>query len=104
VLLVFAGLAVLAGALFTFRDLRRARKDAVRAAYERFCRKLARRGLPRHPAEGPLVYARRAAQWKPEAAPAIDTITSRYVALRYGNQTTAEDLLEFERSFSRFAA
>lgn len=103
-LFVFAGLAVLAGALFAFRDLRRARKDAVRAAYERFCRKLARRGLPRHPAEGPLVYARRAAQWKPEAAPAIDTITKRYVALRYGNQTTAEDLLEFERSVSRFAA
>jgi transglutaminase-like putative cysteine protease len=103
-LFVFAGLAVLAGALFAFRDLRLDRNDAVRTAYERFCRKLARRGLPRHPAEGPLVYARRAAQWKPEAAPAIETITRRYVALRYGTETTAEDLREFERSVSRFAA
>ena len=103
-LLVFAGLAVLTGALFAFRDLRRARQDAVKSAYDRFCGKLARRGLPRHPAEGPVVYARRAAQWKPEAGPAIETITQRYVTLRYGEGASAQDLREFERSVSRFAA
>ena len=58
-LFVFAGLAVLAGALFAFRDLRRARNDAVRAAYERFCRKLARRGLPRHPSPASRPRCRR---------------------------------------------
>jgi hypothetical protein len=95
---------VLTGALFAFRDLRGARNDIVRAAYDRFCRKLARRGLPRHPSEGPLVYARRASQWKPEAAQEIETITQRYVMLRYGTGASAQDVLEFERSVSRFAA
>jgi transglutaminase-like putative cysteine protease len=103
-LFVFAGLAVLAGALFAFRDLRRARNDAVRAAYERFCRKLARRGLPRHPAEGPLVYGRRAAQCRPEAALEIASITERYVALRYGDSATPQAVREFQRSVRRFAS
>jgi transglutaminase-like putative cysteine protease len=103
-LFVFAGLAVLTGALFAFRDLRRARNDAVRAAYDRFCRKLARRGLPRHPAEGPMVYAQRASHWKPEAAQAIKTITQHYVMLRYGTGASAQEVSEFERRVSRFGA
>ena len=89
---------------FAFRDLRRARNDAVRAAYERFCRKLARRGLPRHPAEGPLVYGRRAAQCRPEAALEIASITERYVALRYGDSATPQAVREFQRSVRRFAS
>jgi hypothetical protein len=104
VLFVCAGLAVLAGAIFAFRDLRATRQDAVRAAYDRFCRKLARRGLPRHPAEGPLVYARRAAQWKPEAAPAIAAITERYIALRYGAVQGPDELRELQNQVRRFAA
>ena len=84
--------------------LRRARNDAVRAAYERFCRKLARQGLPRHPAEGPLVYARRAAQCRPEAALEIASITERYVALRYGDSATPQAVHEFQHSVRRFAS
>lgn len=102
-LFVFAGLAVLAGALFAFRDLRRGRSDAIRAAYDRFCRKLARRGLPRHPAEGPLVYARRAAQSRPETAQEIASITECYVALRYGQSATPQAVREFQRRVNRFA-
>jgi len=104
ILFVCAGLAVLAGAIFAFRDLRATRQDAVRAAYDRFCRKLARRGLPRHPAEGPLVYARRAAQWKPGAAPAITAITKSYIALRYGAEQGPDELREFLNQVRRFAA
>jgi hypothetical protein len=51
-----------------------------------------------------MVYARRASQWKPEAAQEIETITQRYVMLRYGTEASAQDVLEFERSVSRFAA
>lgn len=104
ILFVCGGLAVLAGTAFAFRDLRATRQDAVRAAYDRFCRKLARRGLPRHPAEGPLDYARRAAHWKPDAAPAIATISARYVELRYGTTPEAQAVREFQDSVRRFAA
>jgi hypothetical protein len=38
------------------------RRDPVQRAYARFCRRLARRGLARHPWEGPHAYAERAAQ------------------------------------------
>lgn len=103
-LFVFAGLAVAAGAIFALRDLRMTRSDAVRAVYDRFCRKLARRGLPRHPAEGPLVYARRAAQWRPDTAREIEKITERYVALRYGNSATPQAVREFQRSVRSFTA
>lgn len=98
VLFVCAGLAVLLGAVFALRDLRSGvRVDAVRAAYDRFCGKLARRGLPRHPAEGPLVYARRASQGHPQAATAIEDITRRYVLLRYGDKPDPAGIRDFQR-------
>lgn len=104
VLFVCAGLAVLLGAIFALRDLRSSgRRDAVRAAYERFCGKLARHGLSRHPAEGPLVFARRATQRHPQAAPLIDDITRRYVTLRYGRGASADAIRELQRRISKFS-
>lgn len=83
-LLVGAGLSVLLGAALALRELRAARSDAVQAAYARFCRKLARRGLSRQPAEGPWNFAERAGQMRPDLATAIAEITGLYTALRYG--------------------
>jgi hypothetical protein len=105
VLFVCAGIAMMLGAVFALRDLRSGgRRDAVRAAYDRFCGKLARHGLPRHPAEGPLVYARRAAQNRPQAASAIEEITRHYIALRYGPAATADAIRDFQHRVSRFSA
>jgi transglutaminase-like putative cysteine protease len=101
-LFLFAGAAVMIGAMLAFRELRANRRDAVRTAYDRFCRVLARRGLPRHPAEGPLVYAERARRWRPDAATAIDSITGRYIDLRYGARPGAEALREFKHQVRRF--
>jgi transglutaminase-like putative cysteine protease len=88
-LMVFAGIAVLFGAALALRDLRSARPDPARLAYDRFCRTLARRGLTRGAAEGPRVFARRAAQQRPDLAEVIAEITGLYVRLRYGGDTDA---------------
>jgi len=97
ILFVCAGAAVLLGAMLALRDLRATRADAVRAAYDLFCRKLARRGLMRNPAEGPLAFAFRATRWKPQSAQEIEAITRDYVALRYGTAATAHSIREFQR-------
>jgi transglutaminase-like putative cysteine protease len=59
-------------------------RDPVRRLYDRFCGRLARRGLVRAPAEPPLRFARRAAAGLPERAQAIASVTDLYVRLRYG--------------------
>jgi hypothetical protein len=104
VLMIFAGIAVLFGAALALRDLRQARPDAAKAAYDRFCRKLARRGLPRGAAEGPRVYAARAALQRPDLAPAIEDITALYVGLRYAGETDPGSLQALERRSRAFKA
>jgi transglutaminase-like putative cysteine protease len=59
-------------------------RDPTQALYSRFCRKLARRGLARDPAEGPLAYAERVAAARPECAGEVRAITRAYTRLRYG--------------------
>lgn len=102
VLMIFAGIAVLIGAAFALRDLRSARPDPARLAYDRFCRKLARRGLPRGAAEGPRVFAQRAAQQRPDLAEAIAEITGLYVGLRYGGDNDAGRLQALQRRVRAF--
>lgn len=94
VTIVLVGLAV-----WLFRN-RAHHSDAARRIYERFCRVLARRGLARDPAEGPVDFAARAARRFDTSGTAIDEITRLYVAVRYGQR--AELLPEFRAAVARF--
>ena len=58
-------------------------RDPVQQIYRRFCKKLARHGLHRHPNEGPLTYAARASAARPEYAASIQQIIELYVQTRY---------------------
>ena len=58
--------------------------DPLQRQWQRFEKKLARRGTPRLPSEGPADYARRAALAHPAASADIMAIGQRYAALRYG--------------------
>lgn len=89
VLSLTAALALLLGALAAWMFRRRARREPVRALYDAFCARLARRGLARRAEEGPRDFARRAAAARPELAPAIHAITETYVALRYAGTAPA---------------
>ena len=82
-LLALAGVVILVLAFFTVRRLRVHVDDPVQRAYLAFCRKLAARGLARDPAEGPLAYAGRIAQSRPDLAGAVGDFVELYVSLRY---------------------
>ncbi len=56
--------------------------DPLDAAYARLCRKLARAGALRDPAEGPLTFAARVAAQLPAKSGVVELLTD-YVGLRY---------------------
>ncbi len=79
---------------------RQTRPDPARAAYDRFCAKLARRGVRRARHEGPQDYARRAAVARPRQAGSILRISDLYMQARYaGDQRALRNLQQAVRSF-----
>jgi len=92
--LLVAGMAVvvLIIALYTLRPWHKSQRDPVVSAYDRFCRQLARRGIQRGPAEGPLDFSQRARQLRPDIEAAIARITSLYLRLRYAPPPGADQL------------
>src|SRR6266496_3772245 len=90
---------------FAWMQLRtRSRVDRVKALYEYFCRKIARLGVPRDPCEGPLDFARRAAQSLPNESNRIRQLTDTYILLRYAPQPAPGILDRFAREVSAFSA
>ena len=82
-------------ALFLFKPWRRERDPLLRQ-FRRFERLLARHGLPRQAAEGPRVYAERAARQLPTQAEAIRAFAQAFEAQQYGR--TALDAQSLVRS------
>ena len=80
----------------------RSRSDRVKALYEYFCRKTARLGVSRDPCEGPLDFARRAAQSLPNESNRIRQIAETYILLRYAPQTSAGILDRFAKEVRAF--
>jgi hypothetical protein len=72
-------------ALRVLSELRSTPPDPATRSWRRFCRKLAKRGTPRRPAEGPRDFARRAATEQPELAQQIIAIAELYVELHYAS-------------------
>lgn len=60
------------------------RRDPVRDAWSKFCRKVERAGLSRRSNEGPLDFTSRAAQALPAKAELLKQLGLRYAELRYG--------------------
>jgi transglutaminase-like putative cysteine protease len=102
-LLAATGLIVLVLALVTLRRLRVRVHDPVSRAYAAFCAKLARRGLARAPAEGPLTYGRRIARARPDLDAAVREFVALYVALRYGD-ASAENVGRLKKLAREFEA
>lgn len=86
--------------LFQWRA--RQRFDPVQRLYDEYCRKLARVGVERARAEGPLALATRARSTHPELASVIDRITWLYVNLRYGAEGNAPRLSELANAVRAF--
>ncbi len=73
--------------LFGWALFQRRRIDPLERAWAEFCRKFARRGLPRLPWEGPIDYADRVSGVHPDHAGQVRAIASHYARLRYGSST-----------------
>jgi transglutaminase-like putative cysteine protease len=82
----------------------RSRVDRVKALYEYFCRKTARLGVRRDPCEGPLDFARRAADSLPNESNRIRQIADTYILLRYAPQPASGVLDRFAKEVSAFGA
>ena len=104
VMFIATGIITLLLAVLMLRKLHAARPDPVTAAYARFCRKLARRGVARHPSEGPDAFCKRASAARPELARPIDVISKLYIRLRYGNDVQIADALQLRREVESFQA
>jgi len=76
--------------------------DPCRQLYERFCHKLARRGLVRAPHEAPLDFANRVARAQPALAGAAMEITEMYELLRYRPQRGGPTLNALRRRVRAF--
>jgi protein-glutamine gamma-glutamyltransferase len=100
--ILFVAIALLA-IYFAWMQLRtRSRVDKVKALYEYFCRKIARLGVPRDPCEGPLDFARRAAQSLPNESSRIRQIADTYIILRYASQPGSGMLDRFAKEVNAF--
>jgi hypothetical protein len=77
------GAAALALAGWLAWEFRPRRRDPVDLAWDRVCARLAARGYPRAPHEGPVDYARRVARALPAFAPALQDLVDAYVGARY---------------------
>jgi protein-glutamine gamma-glutamyltransferase len=90
---------------FAWMQLRtRSRVDRIKALYEYFCRKIAGLGVPRNPCEGPLDFARRAAQSLPNESDRIRQIADTYILLRYAPQPATGMLNRFAKEVKAFGA
>jgi len=88
--------------LLTLRTQRQQRDPAL-AVYRQFCRKLARAGLTRQDAEGPIDFAARLTHARPELAAAAHAITRLYVALRYEKFHQNKHLRELRHRVRQFS-
>ena len=79
---------------------RRPPADPASRAYRRFCGRLARAGITRRAAEGPLDFATRAITIRPQLRESVERITALYVAARYADDHGA--LLDFKRAVRAF--
>lgn len=79
-------------------------RDPVVRAWQRFCARLARRGLARSAQEGPLAFAERVAASRPEMATSVREIGQLYAMLRYGPVTPPMAVRRLQRLVRRFRA
>lgn len=103
-LVIATGLITLAYALHTVYRMRNTSNDPIQTAYLRFCAKLGARGLQRNPGEGPIDYANRLAQTRPDVASAAAAITRLYVELRYGRSPSPERIVLLRQQVREFSA
>ena len=98
------GLAIAVAVVFAWLALefRPGRLDAASAAYRRFTRRLARRGIEPAVGEAPRDFAQRIRYLRPDLGVTTLAITEAYLRLRDGPVPTAGDLRQLRSLVGRF--
>lgn len=102
-----AMISALSGLGLAYAGLRwrqRYARDPVVRAWQRFCARLARRGLAREADEGPLAFAERVAHQRPDLAESVWAISRLYAMLRYGPIHLPSAVRQLQQSVQRFRA
>lgn len=100
-LVVIAVIIVLLN-LFLFRPPGKVASETA-DAWERFCRKLFRIGLPRRPEQGPADYLEYVASQRPDLARQVREIVSAYIQIQFTDQVNAEAILSLKRMIKEFS-
>ncbi|MBK1721795.1 transglutaminase TgpA family protein [Thiocystis violacea] len=77
-------------------------EDPLDALYARFCRKLARAGIPRLHHEGPRDYGERVASVRPDLRAPVSRFIALYLPARYGTVDAAHSLQPLKAHLQRF--
>jgi transglutaminase-like putative cysteine protease len=85
------------------RGVARAKPDRIARAWLRATRKLAGVAPARAPAEGPMEYARRVGERRPDLAERVNALASLYARLRFGPEASHHEVAALEREVSRLA-
>jgi transglutaminase-like putative cysteine protease len=99
-LVIIISLILLSYAIWMFLRPSKIVNDPGQRIYLRFCQKLARCGLSRHPSEAPLNYASRIITARPDLALPIQQIIELYVQNRYRSQS--QTLSQLQIAVRRF--
>ena len=99
---LLAALCIALGVVALWVTRNKKNPDRVARTYQRFCAKLAAKGLPRFADEGPMDYAERVCSNRPDLKAKVREVCELYVRLRYANTTS--DIRGFERTVSAFTA
>lgn len=91
-LAVTGGIALAIGAWWSLRGRRRRRRDRLADAWGLFRKRLARRGLDLHDAEGPEHLRQRARARMPDRAAELDALFLGYIRQRYGHADPAAEI------------
>ena len=84
------------------RRRRRTSPDPIQEGYHKFCSKLARCEIPRHPEQGPLDYLRSIRNQRLDLSERAESIIQLYVRLRYSDRSSDEEIRSFQRLVREF--
>ena len=101
IFMVIVGGLLLFVTLFVLRPQHKS-VDPVLKTYQRFCHKLAKRGLTRNDNETAGDFAKRIKHKRPELSQQVDHITTLYSQLRYANSGSEKLLLRFKQQVVEF--
>ncbi len=99
---MLVALAILALCFAGIRWWGRFSHDPVVGAWQRFCARLARKGLARGAHEGPLDFAERVISARPDLEKPVREICQLYIMLRYGSFSSPAAVRRLQRLVWRF--